>query len=166
MADVWWMENGSELCDELTKERDEARAEVARLRSVMAERDTLSARVRQLQDEALDVAECRRLANVAVDQAEAARSKLRSVTEERDAARERAAYYREWQDKVTTERDEALALLSKAREAWARFAASDRLYHAYPCYHRVPVGGQTLPGAACTCGLADLAKILRTGETT
>lgn len=87
MADVWWMENGSELCDELTKERDEARAEVARLRSVMAERDTLSARVRQLQDEALDVAECRRLANVAVDQAEAARSKLRSVTEERDGLR-------------------------------------------------------------------------------
>lgn len=155
MADVWWMENGSELCDELTKERDEARAEVARLRSVMAERDTLSARVRQLQDEALDVAECRRLANVAVDQAEAARSKLRSVTAERDGLRA-----------LRRECDAALALLSKAREAWARFAASDRLYHAYPCYHRVPVGGQTLPGAACTCGLADLAKILRTGETT
>lgn len=68
--------------------------------------------------------------------------------------------------RVIVERGEALALLSKAREAWARFAASDRLYHAYPCYHRVPVGGQTLPGAACTCGLADLAKILRTGETT
>lgn len=67
-----------------------ARAQVpllAVLRSVMAERDALAARVRQLQDEALDVAECRRLANVAVDQAEAARSKLRSVTDERDGLR-------------------------------------------------------------------------------
>lgn len=47
----------------------------------------LLAAVRQLQDEALDVAECRRLANVAVDQAEAARAKLRSVMAERDGLR-------------------------------------------------------------------------------
>ena len=39
MADVWWMENGSDLCDELTRERDEARAE----------RDRLAARVSDLE---------------------------------------------------------------------------------------------------------------------
>ncbi len=52
------------------------------------------------------------------------------------------------------------ARLEKAREAWGRFKASDRLYHAYPCYHRVPAGGQALPGAACTCGLEALRDLL------
>ena len=37
MADVWWMENGSDLCDELTKERDEARAERDALRTAAQE---------------------------------------------------------------------------------------------------------------------------------
>ena len=35
-ADIWWMENGSDLVDDLTKERDEARAEVDRLRALCA----------------------------------------------------------------------------------------------------------------------------------